>query len=497
MSSTKSRHRAKATLPESLTVNDAPSDQFDPRSLLEESFVKPFCGLHSRSDASYPQELSRKSKFFSSDPMNFKEALSLLPDATATDLYSRNQFVRHDGKPDLEKIKTQSGLDLEELKALGIDVESRVSTPTGQLDDVKTHKDIVDPRRQALAALGFDVKYRWSVRTSQYTIINPSETILSGLSAFRGHEDAYGAVSIRDWGGEADIFVFFPSLSMDLENVLSDKEDVDGLMEEARESADGSSSVSSASESTENDSETVYLGLRFNYSHRGSRTFKVKGVGHIPKSNTILFLNNVNKSRRHSGNLDNDEHEQRHGREPISNWLKSAMKNLEIEQSNLARKAIRAKKTPINFTKAEYSPEEFYIHLGIRECYAESAATIAKKIAPSPNFISLWSLYIALGTVLTTEYGGSFASDDHKAFFNIAEKILEKPTQTLETVVQAVELNKADDPLSVPNSQLTFIDSVEDVIKLPEVATEADLSIDETIQITQTVTTSLSDFTSH
>lgn len=91
------------------------------------------------------------------------------------------------------------------------------------------HKDIVDERRKALHALGFEVKFRWQIASDGYAIINPKEAYLPIIGALqrRGQNDVFGWVSYRDWGGILKMFVICPGLRH-VTSVGVDKTDVDG-----------------------------------------------------------------------------------------------------------------------------------------------------------------------------------------------------------------------------------------------------------------------------
>ncbi|TKX60625.1 hypothetical protein EXE48_11680 [Halorubrum sp. ASP1] len=489
-----------------ITVNTQLSDSIKATDLLKKAATIPFCGLTPVDNASPPEELSSRSSFYTDVNRSLKEALTVLPDAGSGELFAENQFVGNDGTPDVEKIRQQSGLDLEELSDFGVNLDQRATRDRGKLDTVESHQDIRDPRREALAALGFDVEYRWQIASDRYSIIQPSETLMRAIAALQrnGHTNVYGAISLRKWGGAADVFMFFPDLSVDLKSALSDPEDVEGLADAAKKAAAGEPKEegergfktpdTDPDKLANNADQEVHLGLCANYSHTGGSVFRVSDIALIPEENAMFFTDGFEKRRRHDGNPNSVQHERKNDRVPLSDWWDDAISELKRRKSRLPELVSRARKTPINFSDAKYTVEEFYTHLGIPEEYAESAATVAQRLGMSPTVITMWPLYVGLGAVLTSDFGGKFASESHKGYYSTLNDILIKPASTLETVNQAAEMGEYDDISSIPDSALTHIDSLEDISSLPEVASEADLTQMEAVDLTETVSTGLDDF---
>lgn len=465
----------------STSINTQLSDSINTTDLLEKEIVLPFAGVTAGDSAIPPTSLSDGHSFHTDESRSFKQALSILPDATSGELFAQNQFVGEDGTPAVETIRAETSLDLDELAAYGVDIEQRSERFRGKLDPVAGHRDIRDPRREALSALGFDVEYRWQIASNRYSIIQPA-TILRRLVATlqqQGYTDVYGAISLRKWGGTADIFIIIPELAMDLEALLNDPDDIAGLVDAAEAASDSDSQVTPDelnidTPATPDDpaDQEVHPGLCINYSHTGTSLFKATDISFIPEEDTLTFSSTFEKRRRHDGSPTDAVHERNHDRTPLTEWWDEALTSLEAQRERFPQRVARARKTPLDFSAADYTVEEFYTYLGIPEKYAESAANIAQSLGVTPRFISLWSLHVALGSVLTTDFGGSFASQSHKGYLSVATKILSNPTTVLEEVKQGATLDAYDDSVNIariPDAELPNIDTVTDIATLTEV----------------------------
>jgi len=490
----------------STSINTQLSDSINATQLLNKEAVIPFAGLTPVDKTTPPESLSERSTFHTDSSRTLKDVLTLLPDAAHGELYAENRFVAGDGTPDIEKIRSQSTLDIDALESEGINIDNRSDRHRGQLDTVSGYTDIRDPRREALAALGFDVEYRWQIASDRYSIIQPSTTLMRAISTLqmRDYTDVYGAISLRQWGGSGDIYIFFPSIEVDLDAVLNSPDSVEGLAEVAEEAMTGepASGKIADRDPTEYDpnalpntaDQTVHLGLCANYSHSGTSVFRVTDTALIPDEGAMFYSNLVENRRRHDGSPDDDAHERDNDRVPISEWWDKTLDSLENAQSRLPELVARARKTLIDFSDAQYTVDGFYTYLGVPEKYAEQAATTAQRIGYTPTVISLWGLYVGLSSSLTADYGGAFGSQSHKRYYDKLSQILTNPADTLEMINQSAELDVAEDPNSIPNAELTHVETLADVASLPEIASEADISETEAVEITETVSTNISDY---
>jgi hypothetical protein len=488
------------------SINTQLSDKLNATDLLNKEAVIPFAGLTPVEETTPPESLSQRSTFHTSTSRTLKDVLALLPDAAHGELYAENRFVGNDGTPDTEKIKSQTTLDIQDLKKEGIDIDSRADRHRGQLDTVSGYTDIRDPRREALAALGFDVEYRWQIATDRYSIIQPSTTLMRAISTLqmRDYTDVYGAISLRQWGGSGDVYIFFPSLEVDLDAVLGSPDSIEGLADAAEEAMTGEPASGKIGDRDPTDydpnalpntaNQTVHLGLCANYSHSGTSVFRVTDTALIPDEGAMFYSNLVENRRRHDGSPDDDAHERDNDRVPISEWWDKTLSALENAQSRLPELVARARKTVIDFSAAPYTVDGFYTYLGLPETYAEQAATIAQRVGYTSTIISLWGLYVGLSSTLTADYGGSFGSQAHKRYYDKLARILTDPADTLEMINQSAELDAADNPDSMSNADLTHIDTLADVTSLPEITSEADISETEAVEITETVSTNITDY---
>ncbi|MFC7142964.1 hypothetical protein ACFQMA_24465 [Halosimplex aquaticum] len=202
--------------------------------LLNQEATHAFAGLTSADGAAYPDAVSPETGCLDPNPRSLKDVLSVLPQASSGELWATNEFVGVDGTIDIEALRNVDGLDIDTLETATGQSLSEIATDASSdpLVRVRDHQDIVDERRKALCALGFDVKFRWQIASDRYSIINPQEAYLPIVGALqqRGEAGAFGWASYRDWGGLLKMFVVCPGL----EHTVTASED-----SEIEEDADG------------------------------------------------------------------------------------------------------------------------------------------------------------------------------------------------------------------------------------------------------------------
>lgn len=495
-------------LPESLDLSD----------LLEEQTTVTFAGLTPADSPAVPTAVQGADGRLlpdSADAPSLKEARKILPNATKGELYTRNTFVDNSGSPDIDAILSESDLSKADFEAAGISLDRRQDVHIGQLRAIDDAVEIRDPRREALEALGFDVEYRWQIASDRYSIIQPSDATLRSLSAFQQHgfTDAFGAITIRDYGGEASIYIFIPSLEMEAGNYH--EEDAQGIGEaiEAHAEEDTDLDVSDIiytedaeadADETEGDSEddasadnptTVIPGLCISFSHRGTSTFSTEDIALLPDSGAVFFGSQVDLSRRHDGSPNDAANERKHGRKPLSEWWHDALSTLETRATALPKYINQAKRTPVNFSAAPYTVEEFFGYLGLADKYASRAASIAQRLSPSRTVISLWALHVAGTKVLSADYDGSFSSAHHRALFDNVKELLINPIAAFELIYQnrQHELSQQEGN-DVVAGQWTELNTVDDVLALDELLEDDGFSEYDASMLSTEVETTLADF---
>lgn len=183
--------------------------------LLKRETTLSFAGLTPADRHEYPAAVSSETQCHDAEPRSLY-VISTLPEASSGELWATNEFVSVDGVVDTDAVRAVPGLDIEELEmATGQSLDEVIDTATADpLVQVRDHQDIVDKRRKALCALGYDVKFRWQIASDRYSIINPQEAYLPIVGALqqRGETEAFGWASYRDWGGLLKLFVVCPGL---------------------------------------------------------------------------------------------------------------------------------------------------------------------------------------------------------------------------------------------------------------------------------------------
>ena len=146
-------------------------------SLLAEERTVLFVGLTdaAATRARETRPVSSEVRCEEDDPISLKAAISILPRASSGELWATNEFVATDGTLDAEAIKAVHGLDAERFEAeTERSLEVAATRARGEpIVPVEDHQDIIDERRKALHALGYDVKFRWQIASDRYSIVNP------------------------------------------------------------------------------------------------------------------------------------------------------------------------------------------------------------------------------------------------------------------------------------------------------------------------------------
>ena len=141
------------------------TDQVPVTALLPEERTVPFLGLMdaAATRARDIPPVSSEVRCGEDELISLKAAISILPRAGSGEIWATNEFVATDGTVDAEAIKAVHGLDAERFEAeTGRSLDAAAREARGEpIIPVEDHQDIVDERRKALHALGYDVKFRW------------------------------------------------------------------------------------------------------------------------------------------------------------------------------------------------------------------------------------------------------------------------------------------------------------------------------------------------
>ncbi|MFC7142863.1 hypothetical protein ACFQMA_23920 [Halosimplex aquaticum] len=438
--------------------------------LLNQEATHAFAGLTSADGAAYPDAVSPETGCLDPNPRSLKDVLSVLPQASSGELWATNEFVGVDGTIDIEALRNVDGLDIDTLETATGQSLSEIATDASSdpLVRVRDHQDIVDERRKALCALGFDVKFRWQIASDRYSIINPQEAYLPIVGALqqRGEAGAFGWASYRDWGGLLKMFVVCPGL----EHTVTASED-----SEIEEDADGVTPVSRAHESDL----VVYGGFETGYDFRGTQTLWAKPILYFPETETIVPDTGKRYTRRHYGRATDADHERANDRVPINEWWKAIYDDIadRLVKVDLAIRRTRA--IAYDFGELPFDAATCYRYWGVANRYAEAAADRATTLASPSSRPTVYNLQLSLLIALLDEYEGSWASNTHQEYLEVAGELLRKPAMMIQLAMKEHD-RQTDEPEErvLPASQQTLSDALEDVIDIPgiEVDTEANLT---------------------
>ncbi|MDS0283930.1 hypothetical protein [Haloarcula onubensis] len=438
--------------------------------LLDQEATHAFAGLTPADDAVYPDAVSPETRCLDPDPQSLKDVLSVLPQASSGGLWATNEFVGVDGTIDIEALRNVDGLDIDTLETATGQSLSEIATNASSdpLVRVRDHQDIVDERRKALCALGFDVKFRWQIASDRYSIINPQEAYFPIVGALqqRGETEAFGWASYRDWGGLLKMFVVCPGL----EHTVTAREDP-----EIEEDADGITTVSGPNESDL----VVYGGFETGYDFRGTQMLWAKPILYFPETGTIVPDTGKRYTRRHYGRATDADHERANDRVPINEWWKAIYDDIadRLVKVDLAIRRTRA--IAYDFGELPFDAAGCYRYWGVANRYAEAAADRATTLASPSSRPTVYNLQLSLLIALLDEYEGSWASNTHQEYLEIAGELLRKPAMMIQLAMKEHD-RKTDEPEErvLPATQQTLSDALEDVVDIPgiEVDTEANLT---------------------
>jgi hypothetical protein len=494
--------------------------------LLRKSDDVVFCGLSETTSASLPDALPDGPwRPTSGDPVSLKAALNRLPNGTATNLKTVNPFV-DDGDIDTDAIRAVDGLDVDAVEqATGGSIDALARTAPATKDiPVHSHKDIVDPRRLALATLGFNTKFRWQIATDHYAIINPQDTLLPALSAFqkRGETDVFGRLLYDDFGGEVDIYMVFPSTSQELSlsdiKTVADHDDADlpdyfdhlidipdacpdcsGPVDIDDDSQTVSCTRCRYTQSTHLDSVTLMHGVRTGYSMRGDRAFYAEPLVFMPERQAVLPGVGQKRTRRHSGLPTDSDHERANGRTPMHEWFGNVYDAATSRSQRVSAELLRSRAITVNFEELPFDTQAFYELPGIPATYASDAADRAKALAATDTAPTLWALHISLLAALRDGWSGNNVSADLEGYRSLAQQLIQQPAYAIQVALREYDLQTDDDDDDgvLPDDQQMLSDAIEDLAPLDGITaeTEADLSDTEAQQIQDTLQQTLNGLT--
>jgi hypothetical protein len=467
--------------------------------LLKQRGTIPFLGFTPDKQSDYPKPVSAVGEIFDQDPLAFTEAINSLPKAGEGTLWAESEFVETAGDTvdiDLDEIRNVHGLDIDSLEAAtgqSLQQLAEAADPD-PLVRVTDHKDIIDRRRLALRALGFQVKFRWQIASDSYDPGDMQTFLTRKVAACQkqGIDQVFGWIRMYDWGGQVKIVSIYPDLAYEVSRTAQSEQDdeqdeLDDWVENVDENDDGGAV---------GDSVTVYYGDRIGYGFRGTQTIWVYPVIYVPAIDVMVPLPKPRYKRRHVGDVMDEANERANDRVPIIEWHESILTKLDRLATNINDEIQRARRYWIDFDAYPFDAVGFYDYLGLPTKIAEAAADRATSLAEPPTKPTLWNVQLALKLALLDEFQGSRAGDTYQEYQEVAGQILRFPGQQIELALEEYENDQQDDDAAdpvLPEDQETLADSIEDITELPGIGTETELSDTEAERITERVQRRLTD----
>jgi len=482
------------------TNDGAPAADHAPvTALIAEEYTLRFAGLADGDAEAVPGNGEHSPEVWCGDGgvTSLEQAIEVLPRASSGELWATNEFVATDDAVDITAIESVHGLDTEALERTAgrsLD-ELAAQTDAEPIVPVEDHQDIVDRRRKALCALGYDVRFRWQIASDRYSIINPQEAYQPIVTALqrRGETGAFGWLSYRDWGGLLKLFVVCPGLKQvvgppeETVDIDDEEDDIDAL---------GGSRVGDTGSADSDGDLVVYGGFETGYDFRGTQTLWAKPILYFPDSETIVPDTGQRYTRRHYGQATNADHERANDRVPISEWWASIYDDVETRLVDVDETLRRARAITYDFEVLPFSAADCYRYWGIADTYAAVAADRATSLADPTSRPTVFNLQLSLLIALLEEYTGSWASNTYQEYLEVAGELLRTPAMMIQLAMQEHD-RQADETTErvLAEGQQTLSDAFEDIVDIPgiEVDTEAALSDQEAQRLHDQVQQQLGD----
>lgn len=416
----------------------------------------PFAGLTQADTVDLPDELASSTHLTPDAEKSFLEVIDELPEAEGRELRTPNSFVGKDGN--VAEADLRAALDgTPAPDAIGTDpadignAEAVSRVPKKQL--------IVDPRREALAALGYDIGWDWQVASSSYQIIQPSDIFYPAHDAFVERDcgdQIIGWAELKEFGGWVDIYILFADKTLsspsDAPHTTDDSEDDDGG--------------------------AIYLGMRTGYGHTGRSLF-MSTFGYDARRGVRLYRLGERRHRRHTSRANDAAYERSQGRSPYVDWFEESLSLIEEQADDLAQMMEVATQNQIDFDETPFDVTTLLTNLGIPEAYAEETAEFAHTISPDPDdsIVTMWGLFQGLTLSLENDYKGDDRTNTtFLTYADVAKKFLTQPRRQLELAYQNHSPDEDDDRDST-QQRLASLDEIDAVSTDDELGiTEKDLS---------------------
>jgi len=442
----------------------SPSVTPDSRLVIESQHV-PFVGLtdSDQTDVEVP-DTARSKLDIGDDPDTFRDVINLLPDAAYGDLRAVNQFVNDDGSLDIDHLST---VDIDIGKAadvLGVDPDA--ITDADKYEHLENRKLIVDTRREALSALGFDVSYSWQVASDGYAIVPPKDIYNPAADTFAQYNegaDIFGWVSIRDYGGTVDLYILFA------DEYVQTPSDYDA---------------------------DLYLGYNSGYDYKGHKKLYVNHFGYCPRGEglgSLLYGLGTSHSRKHLGTPTDKAHERSNDRLPIQEWWNTGHKAF-LNDNSVERDIATAESMTVDFDSYPFDHYGFYRHLDIPPTHAEAA--VARLNAQTADRDStMWDLGFALILSLASSFNGDKAGPTFRARIKVGTDLIQQPQTPFKEALRNHRENgppDADDDIAESrsdvdiNALLSDIETPDDLTTLEGINVE-DLSTTDKARVVERV----------
>ncbi|MDT3437877.1 hypothetical protein [Haloarcula sp. 1CSR25-25] len=432
-----------------------------PSQTIVEDGIIPFSGLSPRDgEVKIPRVVAEELDLPRYPEASLKEIIESLPSAERRTVEIDNSFVAGNGIVATDEVKSliesddSMGSGLKEFNDTntGDPFDAGRQEPTQRAHDARA---IVDPRREALAALGYNVSYHWQIGSDGYTVINPTDWYYKCHQTLEKHgeREPIGWVEFSDFGGAVDLYVLLPSQRF-----------IPPTMEEGDE-----------------DRGPVYLGYHSGYRFDGTRSLDFELFGFDTEHQTAYWALGKSKSQPHRGDV----------MQYAKDWWEKGYEDITSATSvdgDLLETVDDASTLKLDFSNEDtWDPAEFIEHLGLPPTYAEEIADRAQQISAEPDVLSMWNLFVNISAVINEKYTGEGKSRNSMTFqghARVGRKLLRDPETEINRAKRKYD-EATDGDEDVEESQRTLSESIDDIDGV--IQSESEMSTHEKLTVTQQI----------
>lgn len=279
--------------------------------------------------------------------------------------------------------------------------------------EIERHVALVNP-----AWLGEDNRERapqddaaWHIPTRQYDPVNPDEVYGPLTGAARQNDlsdEVFGTARLYRNGGEVHIDLFFPDLTVDVNDAVQTGKDTD--------------------------LDPLVLGVTTGYDYFGSTQMYSRVIAANPNTNTVHRNLTDKRTRRHVKSADEDS-----GRtvDDVIEWWDEDFDRLDRVTDTLFETIVDASQYEVSFEDIPFTAADFFEALDVPRDHAETAE--ARLPSYDENTYTAWDLHEALSYAVEHNFGGKDDGRALRGYVRTANDILFRPPRAERQALRVLE----------------------------------------------------------